>query len=470
MKLKFLFTLSVCALCLIFFTNCRKEIITTDPSAKLWISTDTVQFDTVFTTVGSSTHVFKVRNDNRNTVKISSIRLGGGTASIFRINVDGNPSSEVKDLEVAAHDSFYVFVETTVKDSSINVPFVNVDSVVFITNGNVQKVKLVAFGQGAHFFRKFQERLPDGQVITWTNDKPYVIFNSLVVPPGTKLILEKGVKVYNFSNSALFVLGQIEVKGTKEEPVEFRGTRLEHKYDFIPGQWYGIRILPGSTNNRITHAYIRNATIGIEVDSASLFATDTNLFLSKTRIDNMAVVGLFGDGCRISATNCLIHCCGQYNFLSQHGGAYKFINCTFDNSHSFVTQRKYPCFQAYNNDYRDPKSSASIKSCPLSLTIKNNIFWGEGVDNELEVDSVDKGQITRNISNNLIKLKKTTTFPNNIYNKDPRFKYAYCEKGDYAIDSASAAKNIGLPLLNDDMDDVVRDNSSPDVGCYEAKK
>ncbi|MEY4594407.1 MAG: hypothetical protein RIQ47_817, partial [Bacteroidota bacterium] len=53
--------------------SCKKEDFTDDPSAKLEFSTDTVMFDTVFTTVGSATEVFIVYNRQNQPIRISSI-------------------------------------------------------------------------------------------------------------------------------------------------------------------------------------------------------------------------------------------------------------------------------------------------------------------------------------------------------------------------------------------------------------
>ena len=43
-------------------SSCRKERVFTDGSAKLEFSTDTVVFDTVFSTIGSTYRRFTVRN------------------------------------------------------------------------------------------------------------------------------------------------------------------------------------------------------------------------------------------------------------------------------------------------------------------------------------------------------------------------------------------------------------------------
>ena len=80
----------VVLLILTSFISCRKDNkIDTNPSLLLSFSEDTVLFDTVFTNVGSVTERLKVYNPNQNKVLISTIRLGSGGSSSFRINIDG---------------------------------------------------------------------------------------------------------------------------------------------------------------------------------------------------------------------------------------------------------------------------------------------------------------------------------------------------------------------------------------------
>lgn len=231
--MKYAWILIFCPILLLFAGSCRKDKFTDDPAARLSISKDTIQFDTIFTSIGSATKNFKIKNTNKNAVKISRIRLGNGVASQFRINLDGQAATEIKDKELAGGDSMYVFVEVTIDPNNINTPFIVTDSIIFETNGNLQDVKLVAFGQNAHFYTQ-KQYLPCNT--TWTNDKPYVIYDSIGVAPGCTLTIEKGVKIYSHQHSFIQVDGTLIVKGTKDEPVIFRGTRMEAIYKNYPGQ------------------------------------------------------------------------------------------------------------------------------------------------------------------------------------------------------------------------------------------
>src|SRR3712207_7720165 len=49
--------------------------------AQLVSSEDSLHFDTVFTTTGSVSQYFKIINPNKEGIRISSVRLGGGASS-----------------------------------------------------------------------------------------------------------------------------------------------------------------------------------------------------------------------------------------------------------------------------------------------------------------------------------------------------------------------------------------------------
>src|SRR4029078_4579571 len=93
---------------------CKKESFTTNPADRLNTSEDTLHFDTVFTTTGSISQVVKIINDNNKSIQVSSVKIAGGSNSFFKINVDGIPGPEVKNVDIAANDSAYVFVTVSI--------------------------------------------------------------------------------------------------------------------------------------------------------------------------------------------------------------------------------------------------------------------------------------------------------------------------------------------------------------------
>ena len=104
---------------LVITFSCRKEEFITDSGTKLSFSVDTVMFDTVFTTIGSTTKRFKIYNKYNKTISVSSIYLANGNSSNFRLNIDGQQSNSVSDVEVLANDSLYIFVEVTVDPNGV---------------------------------------------------------------------------------------------------------------------------------------------------------------------------------------------------------------------------------------------------------------------------------------------------------------------------------------------------------------
>ena len=115
---------------------------------------DTLSFDTVFTQVGSVTQSFKIFNNNDRKLRLSLIKLSGGIASAFKININGASSVEADNIEINANDSIYIFVQVNVNPSSVTNPFILSDSISIDYNGNKKWVQLQAYGQNAVFLKR----------------------------------------------------------------------------------------------------------------------------------------------------------------------------------------------------------------------------------------------------------------------------------------------------------------------------
>jgi hypothetical protein len=90
----FMMTITLMAL-----SGCMKDDeLNTDPAFMLGFSTDTVVFDTVFTSVGSSMRSLVIRNTGGNKINISRISLARGKSSPFRLNIDGTATEEYLNL------------------------------------------------------------------------------------------------------------------------------------------------------------------------------------------------------------------------------------------------------------------------------------------------------------------------------------------------------------------------------------
>ena len=149
-----------------------------------------------------------------------------------------------------------------------------------------KKVILTAWGQNAYFY--------NGEIIgdtTWDNEKPHVIYNSILVDSGKTLEINAGAQLYFHSGSRLYVNGTLNINGTLNEKVVFQGDRLEDFYDNKPGQWEGIHFLKGSVSNRIRHVQIKNSIVGIRVDSLPE-NNDSSLVLRSCEVFNILQVAL----------------------------------------------------------------------------------------------------------------------------------------------------------------------------------
>lgn len=431
----------------------------------LEFTTDTVMFDTVFTTIGSTTHNFRVHNTNNKTIVISSISLAGGTSSKFRLNIDGEPGTFWNDVEIPAGDSIYVFVEVTIDQSSGTLPFIINDSIVFVTNGNTQDVKLVAWGQDAHFFNS--NIICD---MTWTNDKPYVIYNSILVDSLCTLTINEGVQVYTHSNAGIFVDGTLSVNGTVDDPVIFQGDRLESYYDEIPGQWYGIFILRGSVNSVIEHAIIKNAFYGVSAGSFS--NPDLNAFdltnapdvtIKQSIIQNMSYTGIFGFLSNIIVENTLVYNCVQHSAHLAFGGTYDFTHVTMVNMGASGVDHSEATLELGNF----AESTQGHFSADLNATFTNCIITGS-LDDELVYDDDNYAQFNYLYEKCVLTTKLDVTgtgYVDILKNVDSKF--IDIQENDYHLQAASPCRNYGktTSVIND-LDDVIRD-ASPDLGAYE---
>lgn len=469
---KILYHILTITIIAIAFSACVKdEEFDTSENAKLEFSTDTVLFDTVFTSIGSATQIFKIYNPSKNRIKISSIRIASGQQSAYRFNVDGQSDLELKDIEVNGKDSAFVFVKVTIDPTLENAPLVNKDSLVFITNNNTQDVKLIAWGQDAYFYNK--------AIITSNHifkaDKPHVIYNYLIVDSLRTLEIEAGARVHMHPGAFLLVYhsASLKVKGTAENPVIIEGDRLEDYYKTLPGQWGRIWLYAGSVNNEIDHAIIRNGEVGIQVDTVGN-STASTLRLTNSRIQNMTNVGLLAQGSRVEVSNCVISNCGSFTVALSLGGSYDFRHTTIgDYWENFQKNSGL----LLNNYYVDVTGKQQAR--PLEKAYFGNcIIYGENN----EVLNFDKSPSATAFNyffdHCLIRtpqgLNDNEHFRNSIKNQDPYFKDPL--KFEYQLDSTlSAAINKGtLEILNASPVDITRDitgtsriTDAPDLGAYE---
>lgn len=442
--------------------SCEEEGFVDDPSVKLSFSTDTVMFDTVFTTIGSTTKKFTVKNPYNKKININTIKLAGGKDSDYRLNIDGTQTSGMSNIELNANDSLYIFVEVTIEPNNDNNPLVVKDSVILNTNGNTQDIKLVAWGQDVH--------LINGEVLktqTWQADKPYLVYNSALVDTQHTLTIKPGTKVHFHRNSRFYVAGSLISDGTKEDPVLFTSDRLEEEYSDTPGQWDGVWLMPGSHNNVINYTNIKNAIIGIQVDTLGSTASPT-LTLSNSKIEHMTYAGIYAQGTTIKAYNNVISDCGEYAVALTLGGSYEFYHTTIANYWTSAT-RHTPSLLL--NNYNEEKQGRALKKARFNNCI---IYGNNGY--EIGFDSLkSSGVLNYRFEHCLIKTGEEIQTTNRNYehiieNEDPGF--ISIEDYNFRLDTLSPAIDTGDVETGETYSKDIMNNSrnsdeAPDLGAYE---
>lgn len=458
-------------------SGCRKEILNDDPSAVLRFSEDTVHFDTVFTTVGSITLPLKLFNDYNTTLNITNITLSGGASSQFRMNVDGQPGETFTDIEIPPKDSIYIFVEVTVDPNAEALPYVIEDSIVFFTNGNEQSVKLIAWGQNAHFH--YGEILCD---TVWNDDLPHVVVGSVLVDSLCQLTITEGTNIYMHGGSYFYVLGTLKVYGTKDSLVTFQGDRLEDFYKDVPGQWEGIYLLRGSTNNLIEYAEIRNAIEGVTLgystdpDINSFLDNQPSLEIRNTKLFDIQNNGITALNSVIKATNVLIYHIGASNAALFLGGDYQFRHCTLAGYGSTYLTHQTPVLGIF--DYFAFSSELVLQSDLTRADFYNSIIYGSIAEGDEVVIDTSAAMTVFNFLFDHCVLR--TTYDQDLlndnscfFNQDPVF--ANIGERNYCPTTGSPALNAGIALPWDPVTIDLPGNprpfagTLPDIGAYETE-
>jgi hypothetical protein len=449
---------------ILLFFACKKESFTTSSQVVLRTSVDTLHFDTVFTSTGSTSQFIKIINDNDKGIHITAVQLAGGSSSPFKINVDGIAGPQVTNTDVLAEDSVYVYVTVSINPTAANLPFIVRDSIEVHYNGNKKIVQLDAYGRNAHFLRN--KTIKTSEV--WNNDLPYVIVGGITVDTNATLTINKGCKIYSHADAPFIVNGTLQVNGEKQDSnrVVFTGDRLDDPYKNFPASYPGIIFTDVSRNNVLNYAIIKNAYQGIVVTNP---APGTKLTLNETIIDNAYDAGLLGINTSITAKNLLVSNCGK-NILLAAGGNYSFTHCTAASFSSNFIQHKEPILVVTNY--------LNTTSLNLNAVFRNCIFWGEAngiVEDEVVV--LKQGNTLFNVTFDQV-LWRVKTNPANctingaINNQNPQFDSVNTAQKiyDFHLKDGSPAIDKGTNTsVNMDLDGNSRPVRSPDLGAYEKR-
>ena len=406
-----------------------------DGQTKLEFSADTVLFDTVFTTITSSTRTFTVRNTSGTSVEVD-IALAGGKQSYYSINVDGVAGTEFRGIEIPAHDSIFVFVKVNIAPTDQNLPYLVTDSVMFYQKDRTQSVQLVAFGQDAHFIvpdngtasMPYRIIAHEHEHVHWTNDKPWVIYGWAVVDSLGKLTIDPGTQVYVHSGGGIWVYryGNIHINGTLDEPVTITGDRLESFFANDYAQWDALWINEGSEDNLIENAIISNANYGIHLESLEEF-TGNKTVINNSVIHNTQVMGVRAEGAVLEMNNCQVSNNGKYS-LALMVGDFTFNHVTVANYFS-QSSRTSPAVALTNNF--DKVESIGGQAYMVTYvgdanaTFNNCIIYG-ALTNEFGTGQKEGGELNYTLRNCIVRKDSISNghFVNCI-NANPKFIATY---------------------------------------------
>jgi len=446
-------------------TSCKKTTLLS--KGNLAFSRDTVVFDTVFTTIGSTTKQLKIYNKENKPVLISDVELMGGNSSPFRINLDGLQGIKFSEIELPAKDSLFMFVEVTLNPNGGTLPMVIEDSIRFRTNGKDQYIQLAAWGQDIYYHYSDMSGATNNLDLNqgvWPNDKPHLIYGAAFVDEGKQLTIQAGTKIYLHKKSFLFVYkGTLNIQGQLDNEVVIQGDRLESDYKDVAGQFYGVYFKEAKPST-INYAIIKNGTTGIHIEGDGNNGSTPTVTVTNTIIQNNASYGILNfAGGKIKATNCVVSKNGLHGFVNIAGSGFDFEHCTFAGYASGQTQLPVIGISDY---YKD---NSTVLVTDITGSAKNCIFYGNQ-DDELVFNLDNVGTNNFTFSNCIIKMKTPSTEPfySGIkWNEAPQFKNV--AEYDFDIPYSSPAVNSGLNLsIPQDIKGRVRD-AQPDMGAYESQ-
>lgn len=444
-------------------TSCKKTMIFS--KGNLAFSRDTVVFDTVFTTIGSTTKNIKIYNKEAKSVVISEVELMGGSSSPYRINLDGLSGTHFSEIELPGKDSLFMFIEVTLNPNGGALPMVIEDSIRFRTNGKDQYIQLAAWGQDIYYHYSDMSGATNNLDLNegiWPNDKPHLIYGAAFVDENKQLTIQAGTKIYLHKKSFLFVYkGTLNINGVLGNEVILQGDRLESDYKDVSGQYYGIYFKEALTST-INYAIIKNGTTGIHIEKDGNNGSNPTVIVTNTIIQNNASYGILNfAGGKIKAENCVVTKNGLHGYINIAGSSFNFNQCTFAGYSAGKTQLPVIGISDYYND------GTSILVADINGVAKNCIFYGNQ-DSEIAFNLDNVGTNVFSFENCLIKMSTPSSEPfyiNSIWNQSPDFKSI--EEYDFDIYSTSGAINSGgTPTVPLDIKGRPRVNQ-PDIGAYE---
>lgn len=471
MRAAFVFLLTLFAGIGLIATSCISDAVSTSSSDILTFSRDTVNFDTVFTDLGTPTARLVVANRAKKGIIISSIRLRNPESN-FRINVDGVSARSFSNVEIWKQDSIFMFIECYIPATTANEPYRVEDELEFVTNGVTQTVLLEAYGQNVTRLRATRI----SQDTRLTAERPYVVFDSLVVEPGATLAIDPDVKLLFHDGAEMIVHGRIDAAGLPGKLIQMRGDRLDDVlpgigYDILAGQWEGMRISPESFDNRLEYIDMRSTRSGLRVDSCGDLSR-SKLLLRNSWLHNSQSHALEARYAAIEAYGvCFSEAADAV--VSLHGGVNNFVQCTIANNYLFSVISE-PLLCLYHCLPKHAEEDSENPNPLMKAEFENSIIYG--ISSDLNIgDFKDSDIYFRNVS---FKAEGSDddNFIECLWNCDPlfltdrpKYYFNYHVRTDSPVIGKGNPAFVTAPLLID-IDGTDRLTATPDglptLGAY----
>jgi len=371
----------IAAFSVLSMTACSDDDSFTDsPYARLEFSDDTIMFDTVFTTIGSSTKWLKVFNNNSEGLHLASVSLASGGESGFKINVDGQSGITFPNISIRANDSIFIFVEVNVDPHDEDNPILIEDSIRFmLESGVTQYLYLRAYGQDVIIMRA-QNITQDTSL---SPQRPYLIYDSLCVSKDAVLTLTAGTRLYFHNNASLMVHGSLVCNGTLEAPVMMRGDRLDRMFSYLPydrldKQWGGVHLLEDSHDNVFNFTDIHSGSYGIKAEPSDF--ESYKLTIANSVLHNVRGTALQLNYCAAYVANSQISNAGEY-CVNMTGGYADFVHCTIAQFYHYSQYVAALNFTNFRNDTIYPLYRAHFYNCYITGRMDDEIY-GTRIDAE----------------------------------------------------------------------------------------
>ena len=485
MKIKFL----ILPLLALLLACSDYESFSDNPNFRLEFSQDTVAFDTLISTIPSSTKTLYAFNNNGNGMRISTIQLEGGAGSLFRVNVDGRflADGAWHDFEVLKHDSLVIRIEMTPPEVGSTEPLYFEDKLHFLLENGVQQTVVLSGGSVDAYIQKGGLIIESDE--TLLTDKAYVIYDSLVVKKGATLTLTEGTRLMFHDKAALHVYGKLLVQGSLEKPVVLRGDRMDHMFDYLlydntPSRWEGVIIHKDSYGNEFYQCDLHSSLFGIIVEDTEQVTPDESM--PSVTLDCCILHNIGGDGLRL--TNCVSKVTNTQisntlgHTVNINGGSHTFVYCTLAQFYPFTANRGDALHLASSEDGSDYGllRKAHFINCVIT-GYGEDVIMGENIPEDgscnylfhhsfLNTPAVDDEE---HFSGCIFDQDKKKNEEEKLVRQDnflvfdtENFIYDFTPKDSSMIRSLADPYYEGVPAF--DRKGVSRlADEGPDAGCYE---